>query len=105
VRVRARNLGTGIWEASGARRSVVEALVVDATGNPRVEPEPARWAYPVPPGGSATAGVRIVAPALPGRYTALLGLARRGSDGSTLAPGPVARFEFSVVDSAHRSRT
>lgn len=74
LRVRVRNTGAALWEARGASRTVVSAMVVDGNGSPWPAPEArAPLVYPVPPGAATTCVLRITAPSTPGRYRVLLG--------------------------------
>jgi hypothetical protein len=97
VRARLTNTGDRIWEARGAGRVVVAAMIVDANGNPWPQADMrAQLAYPVPAGAATTAVITVRAPSAPGRYVALLG---RGmvEKGTVLHDaGSPARWTFEV---------
>lgn len=98
LQVRVRNIGPRTWETAGEGRVEVMVLLIDATGNPWTEqPRPGRFAYPVPPGGSATATLRLAAPDIPGRYVALVGVTHRRDNKAVPDPLAPARVDIRVA--------
>jgi hypothetical protein len=105
VRVRLMNTSGTLWEARGARRVVLAAMVVDGHGNPWPMPEArSRLMYPAPPGAATTGVIAITAPGTPGSYRVLIGRGEVEKGAFRLDTGPSVEWKFEVETGTEKPR-